>query len=1051
MNALISAMAHSRVAANLLLIGILVAGASSLYTTTVRLFPEIEVNRIFVTVPFPGATPEEVEQSIIKPIEERVQGLEDVRKITSTASSGVGQVVVFLHRGVDVSQTLDEIKSEVDRILVFPDGAEEPEVARVEPREEILQIAVAADLPTTDASLKTLKEIANRARDEIIRLPGVSQVELRGVPDYQISVAVPRENLKAHGTSLTELAGIIGEQSLDLSAGEIETPRDRLLVRTLGEKRTGNEYADIILFTSDSGGAVRVGDLGEVVDGFDDAPVATRLDGKPAVLVTVFRVGDEQVLDVVEQVEHYLNERLTAALPDIASVQIWRNDARPLQNRIQLLVKNGFLGICLVILILALFLDLRVAAWVAMGIFAAFIGAFGLMAVFGISINALSLFGFILAIGIVVDDAIVVGENIYRDRQAGVSNDRAAMLETAVGATKRVSRPVFFAVSTTIIAFVPLLFMPGTSGQFVSQIAAIVIFTLALSLTESFFVLPHHLAHLREGPPRWFSPRRLAEPLRQRVDQGLHVFANGPLRRTVTGSVNHPVFAVACALAVLLAASGLLAGGYVKFVFFPEIEGNYVSATLEIPQNSPESLTLETAQRIEASAQTAAEKIAERYNLEVSEVLSASLLSVGASPRSEDPGEQQRAGTKANFARVTSRIMAADIRPFQAVEFEDAWRQASPEIAGARQLSFSSSLVDVGAAIALEVSAGSESTVNSVVEAFREELTNLEGVHEIRDDRFRSTDEIALELRPEARRYGITLQQLAVSVRAAVFGIEAVRVQRGREEVVVRVRLPEHQRDSLGDLEAYEIAVPGGYIPLGAVAELNRRPAPARIDRLDGRRITTVYADTNPDLITGGEATAHIRNTLLPELQARHPDLRVTVGGEQEEQARTTPALATGFVLALFAIYAVMALAFNAYTPPLVLLLTIPFGFIGALAGHLIMGLNLTMLSIFGLIGLSGVIINDALLMLDFIEEKHRQGVAMAEAVVDSALARFRPILLTSLTTFFGVFPLILERSVQAKFLLPTAVSLGFGILFGTLLLMLLVPALVMLTGRSQA
>ncbi|WP_404363593.1 efflux RND transporter permease subunit [Marinobacter sp.] len=1049
MNALINAMGRSRVAANLLLIGILAAGISALYNTTVRLFPEIEVEQIMVTVPFPGATPDEVEQSIVKPIEERVEGLEDVRKIRSTAAPDVGQVLIFLYQGVNVSEALDEVKSEIDRILVFPEGAEEPEVVRVEPQEQVLQIALSADLPPTDASVKTLKEIADRARDEITRLPGVSQAELSGVADYQISIAIPRQTLKAHHTSLVEVADIVGNQSLELSAGEIESPRDRLLVRTLGENRTGEEFGEIVLFTGESGAATRVRDLGEVIDGFEDTPVTTRVDGKPAVLVTIFRTGDEQILEVIDQVENYLSGRLSPQLPETVSVQVWRDDARPLENRIQLLIRNGALGICLVVLILALFLDLRVAAWVAVGIFASFVGAFGLMAVFGISINALSLFGFILAIGIVVDDAIVVGENAHshHQRRGGEKSDSSG-LDRAIEAAQRVSRPVFFAVSTTIIAFVPLLFLPGLAGQFVNNIAAIVIFTLVLSLTESFFVLPHHLAGVRPEAPRRFSPRRFSESVRHRVDNALHRFVRGPLRQAVSFTVGHPLFTVACATALLLAAGGLLAGGYVKFVFFPQIEGNYVTATLEIPQNSPELLTLETAQRLETAIDRAAGEIADRHGIQVAEVVSGSLITVGRPARSNEPGQERRVGAKANLATVTARIMDADIRSFEAVEFEDAWRQAAPEIAGARQLSFSSSLVDVGAPVALEISANSESTVNEVVEAMRQELGSIEGVYEIRDDRFRTTDEIALELKPEARRYGVTLSQLARSVRAAVFGAEAVRVQRGREEVVVRVRLPEHQRDSLGDLEAYEIAVPGGYIPLGMVAELERRPAPARIDRLDGRRITTVYADTNPDITTGGEATAHILSSVLPGLQAKHPDLRVTVGGEQEEQGRTTPALASNFLLALFAIYALMALAFNAYTRPFILLLTIPFGFIGALAGHMLLGLNLTMLSLFGIVGLSGVIINDALLMLDFVGEKRRQGMAAAEAIIESALDRFRPILLTSLTTFFGVFPLILERSVQAKFLIPTAVSLGFGILFGTFLLMLLVPALAILHSQ---
>lgn len=1048
MSALIRLMGRSRVAANLLLIGVLAAGASSLYTTTVRLFPEMSLNQIVVTVPFPGATPEEVEQSIIKPIEESIDGLGDVRQISSSASANVGQVVISLYRGADNTEVLDEVKSEIDRIQVFPEDAEEPRVVRAEQREQILNVALAADLPATETTLKTLKEIATQARDELVRRPGLSQVELSGVADYQISIDVPRERLQAHGVSLTELARIIGEQSLDLSAGDIETERDRLLVRTLGENVRGEQFGDIVLFTGESGAAVRVRDLAEVRDGLADSAVMTRFDGQPAVVLRVFRSGDEEALGVAAEVRDYLNGTLKPRLPEHVSVDVWRNDADPLRNRIQLLVKNGLLGFCLVILILSLFLDLRVAAWIAVGVFASFIGAFGLMPFFGITINALSLFGFILAIGIVVDDAIVVGENVYRHHQRRPEQSRASGLEVALEATQRVARPVFFAVTTTIIAFVPLLFLPGTAGQFVDQIAAVVIFTLVLSLVEVFFILPHHLSGVRPVPAARWSPRRLAEPLRRRVDGALQRFTEGPLRRVLLGSVRHPVFALACGVAILVTAMGLVRGGYIKFVFFPQVEGNYVTATLEIPQNSPNTLTLQTAQVLETAARDAAEAMADRYGLEPSQVLTGSLITVGQAARANIPGQSQQAGARANFATVVSRIMPANERPFTSVEFEDSWRRAIPELAGVRQLSLTSTLVDVGAAIALEVSADTEETVNRAVERLSNALAGLDGVHDIRDDRYRTTDEIALRLKPEARRYGLTLRQLAQSVRAAVFGVEAVRVQRGREEVVVRVRLPERQRAGLGDLNAYDIPVSDGFVPLGMVAQVEQRQAPARIERVDGRRITTVFADTNPDVTTGGEVIGLLRATVLPELSAEYPDLRVTLGGEQEEQGRTTPALANNFILALFAIYALMALAFNRYTQPVVLLLTIPFGFVGALAGHMLMGMNLTFLSLFGIIGLSGVIINGALLMIDFVNRKRREGAPFQQAIVESAQERFRPILLTSLTTFFGVLPLILERSVQAQFLIPTAVSLGFGILFGTFLLMLIVPAFLSLHGR---
>lgn len=1050
MNALIGAVVRSRVASNLLLGGLLAAGLLSLGALNVRLFPEIQPNLIEVTVPYPGATPEEVEASVVEPIEERVQGIEEVREVRSAATSDLGRVSISFFRGADLAEKLDEVKAEVDRITVFPEGAEQPEVVEVEAREQVLQLVVSGNLDARTANLRTIKDLAERIRDDITALPGVSQASINGVPEDRILVTLDQQALRSFDTSLGEVAALIRRGSGDLSAGDLETQRDRVLVRTLGENKTASEFQDIVLFRSEDGTRVRVGDIADVIDGFEDTPLITRLDGDPAVLVTVFRSGDEQVLDLVRQVEEYLDQRLRPLLPDSLSVTVWRNNATLLRDRLRLLVKNGAIGLALVLVILTLFLDLRVAAWVAVGVSVSFLGTFALMTLFGLTLNVISLFGFILAIGIVVDDAIVVGENIFRrqEQAAAGPEDDDTPLERAISATRRVATPVFFAVTTTIVAFVPLLFLPGTAGQFIFQIAAIVIFILLLSLLESFFVLPHHLSRIRVGEPGRLSPRRLTEPLRRGVDRALVRFTRGPLRRAIGFCVGQPAFVLSSAIALLTLALALPAAGYIKFVFFPQVQGNYVSAQLEMPQSSPASLTLDVARQVETAAADAAVTVARRHGLEASDVLEGTLLLVGRVPQTRQPGEERAAGARPQFASVTARIMDADVRPFQASEFSDAWRDASPSIPGLRELVFSASLVDVGAAVQLEVSAEDPDTVDDAVAQLRQVLAGLEGVHDIRDDRFRTTDEITLELRPEARSYGITLEDVASDVRAALFGARALRVQRGREEVDVRVSLPEEQRDSLADLHAYEIPVADGLIPLAAVADISQRPAPARITRLDGRRIVTLSADTNTDLTSGGEATRHLMQTVVPDLQAQHPDLRVSIGGEQEEQGRTAPALVRNFLLALFAIYALIALAFNAYLQPFVVLGVIPFGLIGALLGHLLLGLNLTLLSVFGLIGLSGVIVNDALLMIDFYNEKRRGDTDPQTAIIEAALERFRPILLTSLTTFFGVFPLVLEQSVQARFLIPTAISLGFGILVGTLLLMFLVPALATLHAR---
>jgi len=1046
-NGFIDRVIRNRVASNLLLAGMLGAGVLIMSGIDVRLFPDTNPGQVRVTVPYPGATPDEVEAAIVNPVEERVRAIEGVRQVRATATGDLARVVVDLQRGEDVGERRDEIEAAIGRITVFPEAAEDPRVVEVEPREQVLQLVVSGDVPIDDTGTARIKALAEQVREGLTALPGVSQAELGGVPDDLIEIAVSRHTLRDLGTTLRAIAQQVRASSREVSAGTIDTQRDRLLVRTLGEDERATEFRDIVVATSADGARLRLGQVASVRETFEDSAIITRLDDRPAALITVFRAGDERVLDVVEAVQDWVDTRLRPQLPEGLEVRIWRNDGQLLAGRLRLLVENGALGLLLVLLVLTLFLDLRVAAWVATGVGAAFIAAFALMGIFGVALNVISLFGFILAIGIVVDDAIVVGENVY---VAQTAPDRSGTgLDRAIAATQRVSRPVFFAISTTIVTFVPLLFLPGTTGQFVEQIAAIVIFTLVLSLLESFFVLPHHLVNLQPETPARFSPRRMTTPLRERVQSTLDRFAAGPLRRAVGGAVQHPVFTLTVASAFLAVALALPAAGYVKFVFFPQVQGNYVTARLELPQNTPEERTLEIARRIATAAADAGRRVGETHGLALGAALEGVLLSVGSAPGVAGPGAERPAGQRPQFAVLTAQIMDAQRRPFEAAEFMQAWRAATSAIPGLRELSFSASLVNIGAPVALQLSADDPATVDDAIQRLREALKTLDGVHDIRDDRFRSTDEVTLSLRPEARSFGLTLLDLGQTVREALYGAEAVRIQRGREEVRVRVRLPEAERDGLDDLRALEIVTPdGGRVPLARVAEIARRPAPARISHLDGRRITTLAADVDADRISGGEATAYLLNEVVPGLSEQYPDLTVTVGGEQEEQGRTAPALMRNFGLALFAIYALLALALEAYTLPFVIMAVMPFGLIGVLAGHLLLDLNLTLLSIFGLIGLTGVLVNDALLLVDFVTAHRREGAALHEAVTEAAMQRFRPILLTSLTTFFGVAPLIAEQSVQAQFLIPTAVSLGFGILVGTFILMFVVPALAVLHGR---
>jgi multidrug efflux pump subunit AcrB len=1021
---------RNRVLPNLLMVALLLAGVFAMTNLTVKNFPEINTGTIGVSVTYPGATPQEVSDGVVQPIENAIRSIEGIRRIDATASQNVGTVTVSVLRSANVAAVRDDIETEVQGITVFPDEAESPTIVEVEPQELAIQYVIAGDIEPA-----LLKDVAQTARQDLLALDGVSTVEVAGVPVDEIGIEVGQDTLRAYGLSISSLAERIRSENFDLSGGALQSGDARIQIRTLGEEQMGAQIAEIPVIRGDSGNTVRLGQLAEIEDGLAEEPVTARIADQPAVFLSVFRSGEEQLLDLVETTQTYVDTRLRPRLPSSLEVIEWSNEAENLRGRIQLLAKNAAIGAALILALLTLALDLRIAAWVSTGIIIAFVGAFGLMQLFGITINQLSLFGFILALGIVVDDAIVVGERVYSERQASQDGRKAAI----AGATK-MARPVFFAVATTIAAFVPLLFLPGTSGSFISPVAAVVIMVLVMSLIESFFILPQHLSHIRTGPPRRFSPRRATDVLRRRVGAGIDRFADGPMRRIAGFSVAQPIFVICLCFAIFFASFSAMTSGIVRFVFFPEIEGNTVSAQLVLPSGTAEPRTLAVAERISEAAGRAAEQIASDTEAASAEdIVRATAISIGFQAASGDP--EGGGGGSANRATVELRIQDAETRAFSAQEFTDAWRQETGEVPGARELVFSSAIVGAGAPISLRVSAATPEARLTAVERIRSALSERNGVYGVRDSEATAAEEIVVTLRDDGAALGVSLAQIANAVRDATFGEIAGSFLRNEEEVELRVRLPEDERETLSDLQRYRIPVGDSFIPIGAVAELTRQPAPTTITRLDARRVTTVEADVDTALTSGGAESTHIRETVLPEIQQDYPSVSVQYGGEQEEQARFGPALAQNFALALFAIYALLALAFRSYSRPLLILLTVPFALVGAIGGHALLGLNLTLLSMFGIIGLTGILINASLLLLNEYEDQIAQGLDWRDALPEAAARRFRPIFLTTLTTFLGISPLILETSLQAQFLIPTAVSLGFGVLVGSMLVLLIVPA----------
>ena len=1043
MNGLIKWMTEHPVAANLSMVFVLGIGIISAVKLPQQTFPEFTLDQISISVVYPGASPQEIEQSIIRPIEDQLSSIDGVDEITATAFEGRASVNVALKLGEDVSQKLDDIKAEVDRISVFPEDAEEPSVTQASNRNQVLEITVHGFVDEA-----VLKHQAERLKDELSKLDSLSFVQVSRTRDYEISIEIDRDTLASYGLTLNQVAQTVRANSLELPGGDLRTNQLTVPLRTLGRNFTAAEFGDIVLVSGDNGTRVTLSDVATVVDGFEQSDLSARFGDRPSASVNVYRVGDEQVLAIVDDVSAYLDAVFIPSLPSGIEATIWNNEAEELQNRLDLLMSNAILGLGLVVLCLALFLDLRLSFWSAVGIGVSFMGAFGVMALMDMSINMISLFGFILAIGIVVDNAIVVGENVYLNNEQGTPGIAASVL-----GTQRVAIPVIFSALTTVVAFTPLLQLPGILGKFLGDIPTVVIIVLLLSLAQSLLILPRHLSSLDLRPQaKTFFLVRWMNRVRAPIDRGLKAFTNGPLDAMLRFATAHTSIPIALVVSMMVLTVGVMAHGYVKFSFFPAIEGKFVTADIEMTDGTTFERTQALTDRLRAAAYRAGLTLSEQDVIPVVENI---YTVIGEGPRAGGPGGGTT-NSGASLAHVVVRLSDPEIRTVATAEFERLWRDEIGDVPGVKKLVLSANLVDAGAAVALEASVADGQDIAPVMDDLRTALADVPGIFDIRDDNSSGKLEYTLSLKDSAPAYGVQLNDLATQVRGGFYGTEAARVQRGPDDVRVFVRYPEDERNTLDDLLESTIRTPAGdLIPISAVADIEPGTSPTQINRRDGRTITTLTADVDLSIITGQEANDFLSQNVIPDLLQRYPGLQIDFGGEQRTQGDAGAALGQAFAVAMFIIFALLALIFRSYVQPIVVMFAIPLGLIGAIMGHLIMGIAVGLLSIFGIIGLAGVVINNSLVMVDKYNEYIAAGYDVQSAVVEGTKARFRPILLTSLTTFLGIFPLILETSLQAQFLIPLAVSIGFGVLFGTVIILLSVPAVFMgiakLRGQTGA
>ena len=1013
---MISWFARNHVAANLLLISIVFLGVFSIKEELpLEIFPQLETDIVTVDVTLRGATPQDVEQSIAIPVEEALLDLEGIDKVISRSAEGSTTITIEIDDDYDARELLADIKSRVDAINTFPVEAENPVVSLQQHRSKVIAVTVA-----TRYGEHELREYAEQVRDDLLRLPGVSQVDISAIRDYEITIAVPQDRLREYGLTLAEIGDAISNSSLDFSAGNLRAEGGDVLIRSRGQAYHRNEFEQIVIKTNTDGSILRLGDIAEVDDGFEEVPLRTRFNGEPAALIEVHRIGKQSAIEVADQVHDYI-DGVQAQLPEGVTISYWDDDSQIVKNRLGTLLRNAAQGGVLVLLLLTLFLRPAIAFWVFIGIPVSFMGAFFVMNLLGVSINVISLFGFILVLGIVVDDAIVTGENVYRHMRASETG-----LQAAINGTKEVSVPVTFGVLTTVAAFLPMAFVEGVRGAIFAQITLVVIPVLFFSLIESKFVLPAHLKHVKL--PHQTSRHNRLEQWQQRFADGFEKAVLKYYRPLLKLSLRHSFSVLAIFIGSFILLLSMVTSGWTHFTFFPRVPSETVKATLAMPVGTAFDVTDRYVNRMIVAAEELQDKYRDPENGD--SVILNILGSTGAG------------GGVASVGNVRFEITPPEERNLTigVSELVREWRERIGQIPGAESLLFRAELARGGDPIDVQFSGRSMESLAEVVAQVSAHLNDYTGVFDINDNLSNGKEELLLELTEQGHALGLSRADIIRQVRHAFFGVEAQRVQRGRDDVRVMVRLPAQERKAISDLEGLLITTAsGGAVPLSHVASFSSGRSPATIYRIDHYRTVNVRADIEKDIVNMGVLQQDL-TAFIDQLLQQHPGITYQLEGEAREQREVFGSLAWGLVFVLFVIYSLLAIPFKSYSQPLIVMSVIPFGFIGAMVGHWIMGLNLTIMSIMGLMALLGVVVNDSLVLVDFINQRRRSKVGLLKAILLAGTVRFRPVMLTSATTFIGLMPLLFEKSTQAQFLIPMAVSLGFGIIFATLITLIMVP-----------
>jgi len=1001
-------MAGNSVASNLLMLLLLVGGLFMILQTKQEVFPSFSTDQVRVRVAYSGASPEEVERGIILAIEQAVQGLDGVDEVNSVAAEGAAVVTIDAVDGTDMQQFYLDVKAEVDAISSFPDDAETPSVSIPTHRRDTIAYVLFGDLPEA-----VLREKAEEIRDLLLQSPNISQVELTGVRDFEIHVDISQETLRRYGLTLSEIASKIRSAALDLPGGSIKTEAGEILIRMKESRDFAREYAKIPIITDVSGSRVTLGDIATISEGFQDSDSYATFNGKRAIMIDVYRIGHQKPIDVTDAAKDIMAD-IKADLPRGIETSVLKDRSKVFAQRADLLIRNGYTGLILVFISLALFLEIRLAFWVSLGIPISIFGSFLLLPAVDFSINVISMFAYIVTLGIVVDDAIVVGENIYFNRKQGMG-----FFEAAVTGARDMAMPVTFAVLTNIVAFMPLMFIEGMMGRVFGQIPLVVITVFAISLVECLFILPAHLSHQQQGEPgglfgsiyrgqQWFS-HKFTSAVKKLY---------GPfLKRTL----RNRYLVIAIGLAILISTAGYVSSGRMGFDLFPSIESDFAYVGVELPVGTPSSkITKVLDQLVDSAKQVVAEN-------------GGDALSEGVYARVKD-----------NSINIRIFLTPADARPIGTTEVTREWRAAAGEIAGLENISFESDRGGPGSGKGLTVELSHRNIDQLALAAadLAESLTYFNQVKDVDDGSAAGKMQFDFHMTPLGERLGFNALSVAQQIRYAYYGVTALNLQRGRSEVSVRVRLPESERVSEFSFNNFIVrANDGTEALLSDVVDIKRGRAYTTIRRRAGRRTLTVSGHVIPRP-AANTVQAGAQKDILPDLIKKYPGLSYSFEGRQAQMRKSVNSLMVGLLGALVLIYSLLAIPFRSFIQPIIIMISIPFGFVGVVMGHLALGYTLSVMSLFGFVALSGVVVNDSLILIDSVNKRVAKGMSHLEAVYESGIFRFRPILLTTITTFCGLAPMIFESSRQAKFMIPMAISLGFGILFATLITLVLVPNL---------